>query len=108
MHCCKSILGVRSQTNNNFVYGELGRYPLRIRRNKRVIKVGKCTSTNYLKHIYNVMLQEMNMYPNRNSWGKSVKTVIENLGFYNVWLNQGVVYESLFLKMFEQLLGDNY
>jgi len=30
------------------------------------------------------------MYPNRNSWAKSVKTVLENLGFYNVWLNPGV------------------
>jgi len=36
MHFCKSILGVRSQTNNNFVYGELGRYPLRLRRGERV------------------------------------------------------------------------
>ena len=34
---CKSILGARNQTNNNFVYGELGRYPLRIRRIERVI-----------------------------------------------------------------------
>jgi len=34
------------------------------------------------------MLQELNMYPNRNSWAKSVKIVLENLGFYNVWLNQ--------------------
>ena len=42
------------------------------------------------------MLQELNMYPNRNSWGKSVKTVLENLGFYKVWLNQGVEYENLF------------
>jgi len=73
-HFCKSILGVRSQTNYNFIYGELVRYPLRIRRNERVImywfKVVKCTSTNYIKHIYNVMLQELNMYPNRNSWAK--------------------------------------
>ena len=71
MHFCKSILGVRSQTNNNFVYGELGRYPLRLRRIERVIKyrfnVVKCSSTKYIKHIYNVMLQELNMYPNRNS-----------------------------------------
>ena len=73
-----------------------------------MIKVVKCTSTDYLKHIYNVMLQELNMYPNRNSWEKSVKTVLENLGFYNVWLNQGVENESLFLKMFEQLLEYNY
>ena len=37
MHFCKSILGVRSQTNNNFVYGEnILRYPLRLRRGQRV------------------------------------------------------------------------
>ena len=90
MHFGKSILGVRSQTSNHFVYGELCTYALRIRRIERVIKywfkVVKCTSTTYVKHIYNVTLQELNIYPNR----KSVKTVIENVGFYNVWLNQGV------------------
>jgi len=48
------MLGVRSQTNNNFVYGELGRYPLRLRRIDRVIKywfnIVKCTK--YIKHNY--------------------------------------------------------
>ena len=96
MHFGKYILGVRSPTSNNFVYGELCRYPLRIRRIERVIKywfkVVKCTHTTYVKHIYNVMLQELNMYPSR----KYVKTVLENLGFYNVWLNPGV--GNLFLK----------
>ena len=53
-------------------------------------KVVKCTSTTYIKHIYNVTLEELNMYPNKNSWAKSVQTIIENLGFYNIWLNQGV------------------
>ena len=54
------------------------------------------------------MLQELNMYPNRNSWGKLVKTVLENLGFYNVWLNQGVENENLFLNKFKQHMRDNY
>ena len=76
MHFCKSILGVRSQTNNNFVNGKLGRCTLRLRRIERVIKywfkVVKCTSTNYIKHIYNVMIYELNMYPIRNSWAKSL------------------------------------
>ena len=53
------------------------------------------------------MLHELNMYPNRNSWAKSVKIVLENLGVYNVtWLNQGN--ESLFLNMFKQRMRDNY
>jgi len=99
---CKSILCVRSQTNTNSVYGELGRYPLRIRRIERVIKywfkVVKCTSKNYIKHMYNVMLQELNMYPNRNSWAKYVQTVLENLGFDSVWLNQGVENETILIK----------
>ena len=59
-------------------------------------KVVKCTSTNYIKHIYNVMLQELNMYPNRNSWAKSVQTVLKKLGFCNAWLNQGVGNENFF------------
>jgi len=42
------------------------------------------------------------MYPSR----KYVKTVLENLGFYNVWLNPGV--GNLFLKMFKQRMRDNY
>ena len=50
---CKSILSVRSPTNNNFVYDELGRYSLRIRIIDRVIKywfkVAKCTSTKYVQ-----------------------------------------------------------
>jgi len=48
------------------------------------------------------------MYPNRNSWAKSVKTVLENLSFYTVWLNQGVENEKLFLNIFKQRMRDNY
>ena len=48
-------LGVRSQTNNSFVYGELARYALSIRRIELVIKywfkVVKYTSTKHIKHI---------------------------------------------------------
>ena len=29
---CKQVLGLRSQTQNTFVYGELGRYPLKLKR----------------------------------------------------------------------------
>jgi len=39
------------------------------------------------------MLQELNMYPSRNTWAKYVDCF---LGFYNVWLNQGVENETLF------------
>ena len=35
---CKQILGVRSQNQNTYVYGELGRYQLKIKRLIRVVK----------------------------------------------------------------------
>ena len=38
---------------------------------------------------------------------KLLKTALENLGFYNVWLNQGVENEFLSL-IFKQRMGDNY
>ena len=31
LHFYKEILGVRKQTQNNLIYGELGRYPLRLK-----------------------------------------------------------------------------
>jgi len=58
--------------------------------------------------MYNVMLQELNMYPNRNSWAKYVQTVLENLGFDSVWLNQGVENETILIKKVKQCMRDNY
>ena len=38
IHFCKHILGVRGHTQNNFVYGELGRTSLKSRRVVNVIR----------------------------------------------------------------------
>ena len=35
---CKQLLGVKTQTQNNFIYGELGRLPLRLNRLVIIIK----------------------------------------------------------------------
>ena len=48
------------------------------------------------------------MYPNRNSWPKYVQTVLENLGFDSVWLNQGVENETILVKIVKQCMRDNY
>ena len=36
--CCKQILGIRQNSCNAAVYGELGRYPLYINRYIRIVK----------------------------------------------------------------------
>ena len=38
LKCCKQLLGVKQTTQNDFVYGELGRYPLIVHRQYRIIK----------------------------------------------------------------------
>ena len=35
---CKQLLGVKQSTQNYFVYGELGSYPLIVHRQYRIIK----------------------------------------------------------------------
>ena len=45
IHFCKHILDVKGQTQNNFVYGELGRTSLKSRRVVNVIRYWlKCTT----------------------------------------------------------------
>ena len=97
---------------NNFIYGELGRYPLRLRRLIRIIKfwfkVVRCKNVKYIKIVYNMMFRDLELHPEHNSWAKSVKVLLENLGFYYVWLNQGVENVNMFLKLFKERLYDNF
>ena len=101
---CKQILGVRRQTQNSFIYGELGRYPLKIKRLSSVLKywfkVIRSPDEKIIKHVYNVMLNDLEVFPNKISWTKFVKYILESNGFYNVWLNQGVEDTDFFMKIF--------
>ena len=112
MQFCKQLLGVRGQTQNIFIYGELGRYPLKITRLSRVIKywfkVISCPNEKYVKCVYTMMLNDLESYPEKKSWARSVKTLLESLGFNHVWLNQGVVNVEVFLSFFKQRLKDHY
>ena len=56
---CKNALGVRKSTQNNLVYGELGRTPLIYKRYVSIIrywlKIIHCENTKYIKLMYKVM-----------------------------------------------------
>ena len=47
-------------------------------------------------------------FPDRPSWAKSVKTMLENLGFSHVWLLQGVGNINAFMSIFKQRITDNF
>ena len=70
----KQILGVRSQTQNTFVYEELGRYPLNIERIMRVeeywFKITRPSNGKCIKHLYDMILIDFQLFPEKKSWAK--------------------------------------
>lgn len=67
----KQLLGVRLQTQNNFIYGELGRFPLQIYRVISVVrywlKIITLEDRKYAKIAYKIMLTDLQRYPNRKN-----------------------------------------
>lgn len=108
---CKQLLGVRAQTQNNFVYGELGRTSLLSNRLICMVrfwfKIFECECTKYIRHVYDMMLRDLEMYPNKISWAYNIKLLLDSLGFNHVWLFQGVGNKNIFIDVFKQRMYDN-
>ena len=84
----KQLLGVRTQTQNNYMYDELGRFPLQTNRTISVIrywlKVIALDNQIFTKIVYDMMFNDQIMYANVNNWASHVKRILEHLGFNNV------------------------
>ena len=109
---CKRILGVKKSTQNDFIYGELGRTQLRTQRLLVIIKywfkVLTSSDTKYIRIVYNMMLNDLQRRPTTQNWAASVKCLFESLGFNNVWYFQGVGNINAFLSVVKQRLTDNF
>ncbi|XP_053395382.1 uncharacterized protein LOC123523921 isoform X1 [Mercenaria mercenaria] len=107
---CKRLLGVKIQTQNNFIYGELGRTSLLTRRAMGVIKywlkIIQMKNEKYVKVVYDLMCRQLEVKPNSNSWAKSVKNLLQSLGFYDVWLFQEVGDNDAFISVLKTRLTD--
>ena len=72
---CKRLLGtcIKQCTQNNFVYGELRRSSLQNKRFYMIIKywlnIVLCNENKCVKHVYNMMLQDTNMMPEKKKTG---------------------------------------
>ena len=112
MMFCKQLLGVKTSTQNDFIYGELGRTDYYTRRLYIIIKywfkIIHASERKNTKLIYILMLNDMNERPNVKNWAVFVKNMLSNLGFFHVWAAQGVGDENKFLSIFRQSLSDNF
>jgi hypothetical protein len=55
-----------------------------------------------------MMLDDLIDHPNKTNWTYLVKTLLDNLGFSDVWLNQGVGDVNVFLYYVKARLGDTF
>ena len=112
MQFCKKILGVKRSTQNDFVYGELGRAPLQSKLFYSIIaywfKILETQETKYIKFAYQLMLNDIENKPTCVNWASKVKFLLSSLGFNEVWINQGVGNRNAFLQIFKQRLSDSF
>ena len=103
---CKKLLGVKQSTQNNFVYGELGRIDYQSCRYLAIIKywfkVISYDENKYIKQVYNMMLNDLTLQPVKQKWASCVKDLLSRLGFLEVWESQGVGNIQRFLNIFKQ------
>ena len=99
MMFCKQLLGVKTSTQNDFIYGEFGRTDYYSRRLYRIIKcwskIIHADNRKNVKLIYNLMLYDITERPHVKNWVSLVKNLLSNLGFFHVWVAQGVGDEKI-------------
>ena len=110
---CKRILGVKLSTNNYALYTELGRYPLFVERQLRIIKywfkLSQNASSNIiLQSIYDQMKNHTDNDRNNSSWTSKVKNLLERNGFAEVWHFPASVDVNLFLRVLKTRLVDTF
>ena len=109
---CKRLLGVKKTTQNDFVYGELGRTNYQTKRYLLVIKywfkILLSDDRKYIKIIYKEMLNDFDIVPNTVNWVSLVRHLLLSLGFYEVWMQQGVGNIKSFISLLKQSLTDTF
>lgn len=109
---CKRLLGVKKTTQNDFIYGELGRTTYLIKRYCIIIKywfkILSADENKYIKQVYKLMVRDIDLLVNKVNWASLVRHLLMSLGFYEVWLNQGVGNYAGFISILKQRLTDNF
>ena len=102
----KRFLNVSIKTPSDLVYGETGRYPLYVnvyvKSIKYWLKILKMQTERLPYRAYKMLLFLHEQ--NRNTWASSVCYLLYKYGFDEVWVNQGVGDEKMFLRALKDRL----
>ena len=102
MKFLKQILGVRPQTSNVTIYGELGRMPLSIIRKERILKYWYKLIKSPESLIYKAFLNLKDDNSRVIGWAQEVNKLLNDLGFNYLWNNDNVTLLQL-NKVIERL-----
>ena len=109
---CKKLLSVKQCTQNDFVYGELGRCSFQNKRFFNIIKywvkILQCSDTKYMKIVYDLLYNDCLNFPSKISWATLLRDLLGNLGFMEAWTQQNVGDVKIFLSVVKQRLLDNF
>ena len=110
MQFCKRLLGVNKSTQNNFIYGDLGRLNYQSQRYLMIIKfwlkVVNLEPHKFVRLMYDTMLRDIEINERKVNWAFLVRQLLCNLGFREVWMQQNVGNCNAFLAMFRQRVRD--
>ena len=101
---CKTALGVKLTVQNDFIYGEPNRLPMKCVRLVNIVryclKIVHGENSRYVTKCYmNALAAGTN---DGKCWVNCLKAMLEQNGFGDVWLQQGVGDREIFLKIFKQ------
>ena len=108
----KHILKVKRSTPHVMLYGELGRYPIKLTMQNRIINfwskmlLGKETKLSYrlYKILHNDYENEKFSYP----WISNVKSILDKVGMSEIWIHQNPVNNVWLTKTVQFTLEDQY
>ena len=103
---CKRLLGVKKNTQNDFIYGELGRTKFLTKRYLLIIKywfkILSADERKYVKLIYRLMQNDIEARPNTVNWASLLRDLLTSLRFHEVWIHQGVGNYNNFISAVKQ------
>ena len=107
----KRVMGVKKTSQNDFIYGILGRYPMQIIRHCRIIsywlKIVSGRKPHYVNILYYAALSRIRVNDKYN-WALNVKQLLCSIGFGDVWYSQGISDHTGFSCIIKQCLFDVY
>jgi hypothetical protein len=104
----KQILGVRQQTTNIAVYGELGKFPLSVIRNIRIIKFWSRIRKTPGTPMYKIMYLKDHNDNLVNAWTLNVKRLLNSLGLQYLWDPNIVLNNSQVNSIIQRIKDQKY